>query len=118
MSEQELTKEEKILMMFTVDDIKKLERIVKGDEILEGAFESLKNISQDESLISEYEKKQIFDYCYKKALHEEKQSGIEQGITEGKIETAKNMLNKRFDIKTISEITELSVIEIEKLEKE
>ncbi|MCM1370977.1 MAG: Rpn family recombination-promoting nuclease/putative transposase [Clostridium sp.] len=115
MSEQELTKEEKILMMFTVDDIKKLERIVKGDEIMEEAFESLKNISQDESLISEYEKNQMFDYCYKKALHEEKQNGITEGSSNKAIEIARNMLNKGFDIKIISEITELSVEKIEKL---
>ena len=45
--------------------------------------------------------------------------GIEQGLREGEhaktIEIAKEMLNKNFDKKIISEITNLSISEIEML---
>ena len=47
-----------------------------------------------------------------------KEEGIEQGIQEEKINTAKNMLSKNIDIQTISEVTNLSIEEIEKLKGE
>ena len=47
------------------------------------------------------------------------EQGIEQGLREGEqaktIEIAKEMLNKNFDKKIISEITNLSISEIERL---
>ncbi|MCM1371011.1 MAG: hypothetical protein NC181_03880, partial [Clostridium sp.] len=43
------------------------------------------------------------------------QQGIEKGSSMSKIEIAKNMLNKSFNTQTISEITKLSVSEIESL---
>ncbi|MCM1371178.1 MAG: hypothetical protein NC181_04765 [Clostridium sp.] len=44
--------------------------------------------------------------------NEEKQSGIKEGSSNKSLEIAKNMLNRGFDIKTISEITKLSVEKI------
>ncbi len=49
------------------------------------------------------------------SLDEWKEEGRLEGILEGKIETAKNMLAEGLDIKMISHITGLSLSEIEKL---
>ncbi len=40
---------------------------------------------------------------------------FEQGIHKGKLETAKNLLNKKIPVKEIAEITRLTVEEIKKL---
>ena len=55
----------------------------------------------------------------KQVGHEE---GIEQGRQEGErqkaIQTAKRMLDRQIDIQTISDITELSLEDIAKIERE
>ena len=47
-----------------------------------------------------------------------KQEGIKEGIKKNRLVVAKNMLKKRYDIKSIQEITQLSKETIEKLKKE
>ncbi len=44
-------------------------------------------------------------------------NGLEEGKIESKIEIAKAMFEKKLDINLISEITKLSIEEIEKLKK-
>ena len=51
----------------------------------------------------------------KEGIKEGIKEGKNQGIIESKKEIAVNMLNKKMDIKTISDITGLSIDEIEKL---
>lgn len=46
------------------------------------------------------------------------EKGIEQGIEQNKISTAKKMLEKNIDIDSIKEITGLSLDEIKELKKE
>ena len=43
---------------------------------------------------------------------------IEKGIEKGKLETARKLLKKALDKKTISEVTELSIDQIKKIEEE
>lgn len=43
---------------------------------------------------------------------------MQQGLQQGLQESARNMLKKGFDIKTISEITGLAIEEIDKLKKQ
>ena len=87
--ESKLTTEEKTLLFFTTDDITKLTKISGGDDILENTFDSLKNISENSSIISEYENNQIFQYCYNQALTEKEEDGIKKGISLG-IRKARN----------------------------
>ena len=47
-----------------------------------------------------------------------KEEGRDEGVYAEKVSTAKNMLNKNFDIKTIAEITNLPLNEIKKLKTE
>lgn len=50
-----------------------------------------------------------------KGIEQGIEKGIEQGIKENQILTVKNMKNKNIDIAFISDITGLSIEEIEKL---
>jgi predicted transposase/invertase (TIGR01784 family) len=52
---------------------------------------------------------------YQAYIAESEAEGITKGIAEGKLETARTMLAKGFDTSLISEITNLSVSEIEAL---
>jgi len=51
-------------------------------------------------------------------LDEGIERGINQGISQSKIEIAKNMLSKGLNINTISECTNLSLEEITKIKEE
>ena len=109
---------ERTLLFFTTDDITKLTEISGGDGVLENTFDSLKNISENSELISEYENNQIFKYCYNQALIEKEQEGIAKGISQGVKQTARTMLSKNIDTKTISEFTGLTEEEINSLSSE
>ena len=50
-----------------------------------------------------------------KGIEEGKEEGLKEGIKKGKLETAKNMLKKGLDINLVSEITGLSIEEIDGL---
>jgi len=66
-----------------------------------------------------YYKEEGKELGLKEGIKEGKEIGIKEGkaegITESKLEIAKNMLKKEMDMKTISEITGLSIKEIETL---
>lgn len=59
--------------------------------------------------------KEGFEQGKNEGFEQGKNEGIEQGIEKNKIEIAKKMIDKNIDIKTISELINLSVDEINKL---
>ena len=75
----------------------------------------LEEISQDERerALAELREKHIRDQIAIEAAGFDK--GLEQGIEQGKIQVAKEMKSKGFDFNTISELTSLTIEEIEKL---
>ena len=80
----------------------------------------------DEGIIGLYDevkmKKAMHDYDIEEALENGKEQGISIGEAKGALEkakeTARNMLNKKFSIEIISELTGLSQKDIKTLEKE
>lgn len=85
--------------------------IAKGDEILMDLNAWLEEYKNDESLRECFDEKRW-------AKLEGHNEGIEQGRTENKIEIAKKMLAKDKSFEEIFEITDLSIEEITKLQKE
>ena len=73
--------------------------------------------------VSEYDKKELYQYDKKIMLADERRIGMRQGIKKGKLEgerdksilIAKNLKKSGLDIKFISENTGLPIEEIEKL---
>ena len=104
----------------------------KNEEIKE-AMEELEEISKDEELrwIAELKEKAIRDernlmehaiedglkQGIEQGIKQGIEKGIEQGIEKGKIAIAKKLLSRNMSIKEISEITELSTEEINKINK-
>ena len=80
------------------------ERYAKGDEMLMEMYKSAEDFASDK-WASEY-------FSYKRYYRGE---GIDEGRNTEKIEIAKKMMNKKYSLKDISELTDLSKEEIKKL---
>ena len=91
----------------------------------------VKNNSDDFDNLLRYNRDVIFDgnekeeafedgveRGYKKGVEHGIKHGIEQGIEQKAIEDAKAMLKKNYNVNDISEITKLSLDEVEKLKEE
>ena len=136
----------RLLYIFACDDEDLLDKLYEGDDLMEKVKEEVKRISgnidwdklyydQDEidRLNREEAIREGFETGIKEGIEKGIQEGLEKGIQEGlekgiqegrekgiqdkSIEVAKKMLNKKMDINLISEVTNLSKKELEKLKK-
>ena len=100
-----------------------MSEIVKEKPIMEEAHKRYNNFIRSRLMMSEYEKKEIYQYDKQITLKEERQEGIKKGKLEGikegeknkAISMAKSMKAKNMDINLISEITGLTIEEVNKL---
>ena len=96
-----------------------MSEIVKEKPIMEEVQKKYNNFVKSRLMMMEYEKKEAYLYGNQIMLDEERKLGREEGIKEGikenQILTAKNMKNKNMDINLISELTGLSIEEVDKL---
>ena len=100
-----------------------MSEIVKEKPIMEEAHKRYNNFIRSRLMMSEYEKKEIYQYDKQIMLKDERREGIKEGIKKGKLEgikegqisMAKSMKTKNLDINLISEITGLTIDEIKKL---
>ena len=116
-----------------------MSELVKEKPIMEEVQSRYNNFIKDRLMMNEYDKREAYLYGNQIMLEEERrlgieegfkkgieqgiekgiekgiEQGIEQGIKENQILTVKNMKNRNIDIALISDITGLSIEEIEKL---
>ena len=102
-------------MLLAADAEDKMEKISKGDKIMEELSKKVNKLNQDPEIIDiiiENEDEIIKNTFYEKGISEGISQGITQGITQGieqnKIENAKKMLEDKLDISLISRYTNLS----------
>ena len=88
-----------------------MSEIVKEKPIMEEAHKRYNNFIRSRLMMTEYEKKELYQYDKQIALEEERQ----EGRREWRIATAKAIKSKNMDINLISEITGLTIDEIRKL---
>ena len=127
---EELKKNKLLTWMkfFTSKNLEAIENELKeANPIMTKVIEEYKRFTSDDKLMQAYDARDAFLLGQKMMLARERkegfEEGIEKGIEKGKIEgeenkaisIAKAMKNKNMDIKLISEITGLSVKEIEDL---
>ena len=109
------------LKFFTIKNNKEeiMSELVKEKPIMEEVQRRYNNFIKDRLMMNEYDKREAYLYGNQIMLEEERRLGIEQGIEQGEknkaISMAKNMKARDMDIKLISELTGLSIEEIEKL---
>ena len=120
------------LGFFTNKDMEAyMSEIVKEKPIMEEAHKRYNNFIRSRLMMTEYEKKELYQYDKQISLEDKRREGIKEGmkkgIEKGKLEgikegiekrnytIAKDMKSKNMDINLISEITGLTLEEIEKL---
>lgn len=93
---------------------------IKGDELMEKLKSEVNRLNQDkdfvEFLSKEEEERLLMNTLKNNSFEDGKKEGLEQGIEQEKITTAKNMLKKGSTIEFISEVTELDVETIKGLQ--
>ena len=109
---------ERICLLF-IDKNNEYKSLLKGDNIMDEAYEELERISRDTGIIGLYDKEQIEQKVLNTRLKGARLEGIEEGKKEGEknksIEIAKNMLKKDMGISDIIEITGLTEGQIKEL---
>ena len=112
------------LGFFTTNNMEEyMSEIVKEKPIMEEAHKRYNNFIRSRLMMSEYEKKEIYQYDKQITLEEKRQEGKAEGIKEGikkgrlaeQISMATAMKKENIDIETIKRITGLTIKEIEKL---
>ena len=109
------------LKFFTMKDNKGeiMSDLVKEKPIMEEVQKRYNNFIKDRLMMNEYDKREAYLYGNQIMLEEERRLGIKEGIEQGEknkaISMAKNMIARNMDINLISELTGLSIQEIEKL---
>ena len=92
-----------------------MSEIVKEKPIMEEAHKRYNNFIRSRLMMSEYEKKEIYQYDKQITLEEKRREGIKEGIEKRNYTIAKSMKKENIDIETIKRITGLTIKEIEKL---
>ena len=108
-----------------------LERLgMNGDKIMKEFVNSVKEINNDSDFIEFMSKEEDEEKTRNTYFANGKEVGQEEGYINGekhgkeigdknaRLETAKNMLKKNFDIKTIAEVTNLPLSDIKVLQTE
>ena len=120
------------LGFFTTKNMEEyMSEIVKEKPIMEEAHKRYNNFIRSRLMMTEYEKKELYQYDKQISLEDKRREGIKEGRKEGKLEgikegmkkgikdekysIAKSLKNSGLDNKFISEHTGLSIEEIRKL---
>lgn len=115
--------------LLTCESFEEMEKYVNNNSERKAFVIDMKKLSSDEAFANlidydEYEEallKELKENALKEGIKEGKKEGVKEGIKEGIIKNqeavVKKMLDKKIDIKLISEITNLSIEEIEKISK-
>ena len=114
-NKNELSKEDRELLLLTMEDVRDIEDIVRDDDTMKKAKEKLVDLSEDTELVGMYDKEIVDRKVNNTKLISAKNEGIKEGIDKTKKEMVINMLKENIDIKTISKVTGMSEKEILKL---
>ena len=114
-------------LYFLVRDNKDLDTFYKGDELMEKTLKEVDYLSREKDAILFYDSDELYRLARLDAIKEGKEEGIKEGLEEGReqgikqgqkekeIELIKKMLKNNIALETISNITNLSIEEIKKL---
>ena len=92
-----------------------MSNLIKENNIFEEVEKRCQSFIDSDPLINAYRKKEWNEYFYKDMMNVEREEGKLEGIKERNYSIAKNLKKAGSDIKFISEITGLTIDEINKL---
>ena len=102
------------LSLFSADSFDKMRKLTNNPRDIK-IIEELERLAMDEEFKLHYNAEAVKRKTENSIKKESYRHGLDDGSKQEKLEIAQAMLNKKMDIETISEITELSTKEIEKL---
>jgi len=115
-----LDKLTKLLGLFGIEDKELAETLCKGDKSMEKIMKRIEKYNDDEDVIGAYDFDEKMEFIAASREREARKNGIEEGIEQGseqkQIDIAKNMLNRNTDIEFISEVTGLTIEQIQNLD--
>jgi len=119
-NKEKLRREEKELLLLTMDNIDEINSLVKGDSTMEKVRDKIIQLSEDEELVGVYDKEIVDMKIRNSMIMTAQKEGLEQGIQQGsnqeKINIAKNLLSMKLNIQDISKATGLTIGEINNIE--
>ena len=100
-----------------------MSEIVKEKPIMEEAHKRYNNFIRSRLMMTEYEKKELYQYDKQVSLEDKRREGIKEGMKKGiekgikdeKYSIAKTLKQMNMDDASISKATGLSIEEIEKI---
>lgn len=92
-----------------------MSKLLKEDTIFEKAIDKYNYFTNNKDLLNEYDRREAYLVYQASLMRGAREDGFEEGRNEEKKSMVKSMKKSGLDIKFISEITGLSVDEIEKL---
>ena len=112
---EDLTFFEKSLIILTREDKYELRKLCEGDEILMSVEKKIEELSLNEEIVGLYDAAQIEKKILNTKIRNAKEEGMKQGLEQGKIDTAKKLLEEKIDVNIISKVTGLTTEEIANL---
>ena len=110
-NKEEMTREEKLLLLLAMDQLESIEEISKGDYVMEEVKKKLVDLTEDANFIGLYDKEE----ADRRELYDRTRYAEKQGREKEQLKIAKNLKDLGIDTDMISESTGLSMEEIEKL---
>ena len=92
-----------------------MSEIVKEKPIMEEAHKRYNNFIRSRLMMSEYEKKEIYQYDKQIMLKDERRKGIKEGEENKAISIAKTLKQMNMDDASISKATGLTIEEIQNI---
>ena len=106
-----MTREEKLLLLLAMNQLESIEKISKGDYVMEEVKKKLVDLTEDANFIGLYDKEE----ADRRELYDRTRYAEKQGREKEQLKIAKNLKDLGIDTDMISESTGLSMEEIEKL---
>ena len=113
---EDLSELERFILILVERSIELSKKLGKGNKIMEKYINDAINASDNEILLEAYDKEwALKDLGRRDGYKEGLDEGVSLGIEQKEIEMVRNMLTKNLDVNLISEITGLSLEEINKI---
>ena len=113
-TKKEEIEEAKYLVMLDLEE-KELKEFAKKDGVVNEYMEKLENLNKNPEFYQYMTHEEDERKIHNSMMYEAKQKGIEEGLKQGSLETAKNLKKLGISIETIVKATGLSKEEVEKL---
>ena len=110
-NKEEMTREEKLLLLLGMNQLESIEEISKGDHVMEEVKKKLVDLTEDANFIGLYDKEE----ADRRELYDRTRYAEKLGREKEQLKIAKNFKELGTDINTISKATGLSIEEINSL---